>query len=232
MLVRFGYDLFEHEHPWDGEWIDDAFEAAAIDLRSTVAKLLRALDEIDDVDIDVERTPLHIDLAVSYLERMRRDIAVAVPCCFGTDGRRLSDARGDLAAMAAAVTALDVDVARTLTEVCSIDLDFATHDPELFRIIDAAGERSPLPKATARLRATSTTTTRISVGQLDDALVHSCTAFDHVLASLQRAIARRAEDGSDLLQRWSRADWSVVGAATPAATRHLPRIDEPAIAAE
>ena len=22
VLVRFGYDLFEHEHPWDGEWID------------------------------------------------------------------------------------------------------------------------------------------------------------------------------------------------------------------
>ena len=24
VLVRFGYDLPEHEHPWDGEWIDDA----------------------------------------------------------------------------------------------------------------------------------------------------------------------------------------------------------------
>ena len=30
VLLRFGYDLPEHEHPWDGEWIDDEFERITI----------------------------------------------------------------------------------------------------------------------------------------------------------------------------------------------------------
>ena len=222
VLVRFGYDLFEHEHPWDGEWIDDAFETAAIDLRATVAKLLRVLDEIDADDIDVERTPLRIDLALAYLDRIRQGVAVAVPCCFGTDGRALVSARTDPNDMATAVASLDSNVARALDEIVGLDLTVVTHDPDLYRIVDAGGARPPLPKAMARTRDASASTTASAIAELDAVLHRTCRAYDGVLLSLQHAIAHRAEDGPELLERWARTDWAVIGPATKGASDHLP----------
>jgi hypothetical protein len=202
--VRFGYDLFEHEHPWDGEWIDDAFEAAAIDLRATGAKLLRALDALDD---DVERGPLTVDLAVGYVQRLLDDLAVVIPNCFGTDGR--SSPRGDLAALGFPPPGA---------------LDFPTSSPGLYAVVDAAGARPPLPKAMARLRAESQAVTRAAIVSLDSALAVLCPWLDDVLVSLQKEIAARAEDGEDLLERWADPDWSVLGRPTPGALAHLPRI--------
>jgi hypothetical protein len=202
--VRFGYDLFEHEHPWDGEWIDDAFETAAIDLRATGAKLLRALDLVDD---DVERGPLTIDLAVGYLRRLLDDLAIVIPNCFGTDGRSLP--RGDLDALGFPPP---------------VDLDFPTASPDLYAVIDAAGERPVLPKAMARHRSTSHDVTRAAIASLDSALATLCPWLDDVLVSLQKEIASRAEDGDDLLERWADPDWSVLGRASAGAVSHLPRI--------
>jgi hypothetical protein len=220
--VRFGYDLFEHEHPWDGEWIDDAFEAAAIGLRATVAKLLRALEELDPDALDAERTPLALDLAMAYVDRVCRDIAVAVPCCFGTEGRSLAPARGDLVTMAGAVRSLDPASAGALARVAAVDLSFATHAPDLYNVLDSASGRTPLPKATARLREESLAVTTAAIDRLDGALASLAPAFDDLLRALQHAIAARAEDGDDLLERWARTDWAVVAAATPGIARHLP----------
>ncbi len=202
--MRFGYDLFEHEHPWDGEWIDDAFEAAAIDLRATGAKLLRALEQVDD---DVERGPMTIDLAVAYLARILDDLAIVIPNCYGTDGRTLP--RGDLAALGFPPP---------------VALDFPTSSPELFMVLDATGPRPSLPKATARLRAASQEVTRQAITALDAALAALCPWLDEVLDTLQREIAKRAQDGEDVLERWADPDWSVLGRATPAVAGHLPRI--------
>lgn len=204
VLVRFGYDLFEHEHPWDGEWIDDAFENAAIDLRSAGAKLLRALDAISD---DVERGPLTIDLAVGYVHRILDDLAIVIPNCFGTDGRSLP--RGNLAALGFAPP---------------VSLDFPTASPELFMVLDAAGATPALPKAAARLRVESQVITRAAIVALDSALSTLCPWLDDVLGTLQKEIAARAEDGDDLLERWADPDWSVLGRTSPAIRTHLPVI--------
>jgi hypothetical protein len=188
VLVRFGYDLFEHEHPWDGEWIDDAFEASAMSLRSTGAKLVRALQRVAADD------PLSVDLAVFYLRSILDDVAVCIPNCSGVEGRALP--RGDLGALGFAPP----DV-----------LSFPTHSTELFPVIDGAGDRPALPKAVERVRAESAAATTAAVASLEHALVVLCPWFDGLLLELQRRIAARAEDGPDLLDRWSATDWSVIG---------------------
>jgi hypothetical protein len=201
VLVRFGYDLFEHEHPWDGEWIDDAFEAAALDLRATGSKLLRALDRLHD---DPETGPLSVDLAVAYLERMLGDLAVVIPNCHGVEGRSMP--RGDLAALGFAVP---------------VDLSFATHARDLYMVVDASVTPA-LPKAHARLRTQSQAITRVAISELEEALRELCPWFDGVLDAMQHAIAARAEDGDALLERWANPDWSVLGPATPNLERRLP----------
>lgn len=195
---------------------------AAIDLRATVAKLLRALEDLDPERIDVERTPLTLDLALGYLDRIRHDIAVAVPCCFGTEGRSLRDAPRGLGDMAGAVAAIDPSVAHGLARVAAVDLTFVTHEPTLFNVLDGAAGRTPLPKATVRLRAESSAVTAVAMDRFDGVLRQLASAFDALLHDLQRAIAARAEDGDDLLERWARTDWAVVAAATPGVARHLP----------
>jgi hypothetical protein len=202
VLVRFGYDLFEHEHPWDGEWIDDAFETAALDLRATGAKLLRALGHVHD---DVESGPLSIDLCVAYLRRILEDLAVVIPNCYGTEGRALP--RGDLTA---------------LGFTPPVDLVFATSAPNLYSMLDASTTVT-LPKALARARDESRVVTRAAIASLDDALAALCPWFDDVLDTLQREVAKRAEDGEDVLARWQEPDWAVVGPATPILQARLPR---------
>jgi hypothetical protein len=200
VLVRFGYDLFEHEHPWRGEWIDDAFESAALDLRSTGAKLVRALDRVDEDD------PLSIDLVVAYLRRVLDDLAVVIPNCFGVDGRSMP--RGDL---------------RGLGLAPPVTLDFPTHSASLYPVIDAS-EEPALPKATARVVEESRAVTREAIASLDESLAALCPWFDTLLARVQREVASRAEDGDDLLARWAATDWSVIGHAGPGALAHLPSI--------
>jgi len=188
VLVRFGYDLFEHEHPWDGEWIDDAFEASAIRLRSTGAKLVRALQRVRDDD------PLSIDLCVAYLRSILDDVAVCIPNCSGVEGRSLP--RGDLAALGFPPPEV---------------LSFPTHSPELYPVVDGAGATPALPKAVERVRRESAVVTADAVASLEKALGVLCPWFDSLLVTLQQRVAERAEDGPDLLARWSATDWSVIG---------------------
>jgi hypothetical protein len=187
VLVRFGYDLFEHEHPWDGEWIDDAFEAAARSLRSTGAKLVRSLSAVDVDD------PMTVDLAVFYLRSILDDIAVCIPNCSGVEGRALP--RGDLVALG--FPPPDV-------------LGFRTHSDELYAVIDGAGASPALPKAVERIRRASHSVTREAVRELEHALAVLGPWFDRLLAELQARIGARAEDGEHLLERWSAVDWSVI----------------------
>jgi hypothetical protein len=225
VLERFGYDLFEHDHQWDGEWIDDAFEAAAIDLRSTVAKLLRVIDELDPERIDAERTPLLVDLAFAYVHRLLGDVAIAVPCCFGTEGRQLAGARGDIGAMADAVSGLDPAAALALRPPAIIDRSIPTHRADLYAVVDASGLTPALPKSTARLRAESASMTVSAIGALDLVLAALCEWLDGVLTALQRAVAVRAEDGEELLERWAATDWSRLGPASDLVAAHLPALD-------
>ena len=193
VLVRFGYDLFEHEHPWDGEWIDDAFERAARSLRSTGAKLLRALQAVDGGG-----DPMAVDLVVFYVRSMLDDLAVRIPNCSGVEGRDLP--RGDLVALG--FPPPDV-------------LGFPTHSDELYAVIDGGGPSPALPKAIERVRRESAVVTVDAVRSLEHGLAVLCPWFDGVLAELQARVAARAEDGDDLLERWSAVDWSVI-ARSPA----------------
>jgi hypothetical protein len=199
VLVRFGYDLFEHEHPWDGEWIDDAFERSALSLRATGSKLLRSLDRVDADD------PLTVDLPFLYLGRMLADLAVVIPNCFGREGRGLP--RGDLVALGFPPP---------------LSLDVPTHSPELYAVLDAA-ETPALPRATARVVEQSAAVTAAAVDSLDDALRELCSWFDDVLLRCQREVTTRAEDGDALLERWRATDWSLIGRSTPNLATRLPQ---------
>ena len=190
VLVRFGYDLFENEHPWDGEWIDDAFERAARSLRSTGAKLVRALRAVDAGDA------MTVDLVVFYLRSILDDVAVCVPNCSGVEGRGLP--RGDLVALG--FPPPDV-------------LGFPTHSDDLYAVVDGAGTAPALPKAVGRVRQESASVTAEAVRALEQALAVLGPWFDRLLVELQARIAARAEDGDDLLDRWSAVDWSVIGRA-------------------
>jgi hypothetical protein len=203
VLVRFGYDLFEYEHPWSGEWIDDAFEATAKDLRATAAKLLRALDAVDD---HPESGPLSIDLAVTYVHRVLDGLAIVIPNCFGVDGRSLP--RGDLVALGFAPP---IDLSALVTQA-----------DDLYLVVDAA-DRVALPGMHDRVRARSQTITRRAIAALDDGLAVLGPWFDSVLARLQGEIASRAEDGDDLLARWNDPSWTIVGRSTPNLRRRLPQ---------
>lgn len=232
VLVRFGYDLPEHEHPWDGEWIDDAFEAAALDLRSTGSKLLLALEALEEAVVDgahAEHAPLALDAVVGYLDRLCRGVTVAVPCCFGQDGRHLAGARAHgLAGMAEAMAGVDARVAALLRPppalASVLAVGFATHSPDLYLVLDAAGPRPALPRAMDRTRAASAVRTGEALTAIDAALAAACPWLDRLVAALAEVVAARAEDGADLLERWRRPDWSVVRAATPALRRRLPSI--------
>lgn len=149
---------------------------------------MRALQRVSADD------PLSVDLAVSCLRSIPADVAVCVPNCSGVEGRTLP--RGDLCALG--FPAPDV-------------LSFPTHSPELFAVIDGAGDRPALPKAMARVRADSSAVTAAAVASLEHALAALCPWFDALLLELQRRVAARAEDGPDLLERWSATDWSVIG---------------------
>ena len=203
VLVRFGYDLFEYEHPWQGEWLDDAFEVAAKDLRSTGAKLLRALERVSGDD--PETGPLTVDLVVTYVGRVLDGLAVAIPNCFGVEGRSMP--RGSLAALGFEPP---------------VTLSFPTQTDELYLVVDA-GDRTALASAHERVRAQSRAVTREAIARLDAALTVLCPWFDEVLVRLQREIAARADDGDELLTRWADPNWSVIGRATPALTARLPR---------
>lgn len=226
VLVRFGYDLFEHEHHWDGEWIDDAFEAAALRMRATATKLVRVLDGLTPATVDAEITPFRIDLALAYLRLLVDDVAIVVPCCFGTQGRSLEPHRHDLAALAAAVAVLDAELARALELPPGLDLRPPTHSPELFAVLDGPG-RATLPGATARMTDASRVITVASLLALDNALAELCPWFERVLAAVQRVVSERADDGDELLERWHHSDWSVVAADRPGAAIHLPPIEAP-----
>ncbi len=199
VLVRFGYDLFEHEHPWDGEWIDDTFERSALSLRSTGAKLLRSLDRVDVGD------PLTVDLPFLYLRSMLDDLAAVIPNCFGQEGRALP--RGDLDALGFAPP---------------VSLDVPTHSRELYAVLDAA-DTPALPRATARIIEESRSITMAAIDALDDRLRLLSEWFDDVVLRCQKEIATRAEDGDALIERWQATDWSVVGRSTPNLMRRLPQ---------
>src|SRR3954453_7900314 len=98
VLLRFAYDLPEHEHRWEGRWFDDRFEAAALDVRASAAKLLIALVRMDEarrrlstilergsaggdarrfaqLRAVAESGPIEIDLVVGYLRRLTDGLA-------------------------------------------------------------------------------------------------------------------------------------------------------------
>jgi len=110
LLLRFAWDLPEHEHVWPDEWFDDVFEHAARDLRSLAPKLITALsamivpmDALKNAAINNELTrdltadaPLHVDLVLAYLARLLDHVATIIPHCYGQSGQALADGRGNL----------------------------------------------------------------------------------------------------------------------------------------
>lgn len=247
LLLRFGYDLPEHDYLWDGRWFDDRFESAALDVRATTSKLLLALPgmviacdrlaSVGDASAAVirpavEEAPLAVETVVNYLRRLCRDLATVVPCCFGTDGRSMINDRDSLTLLAdsAALHKLDETLADLLHPPPAvrnvIDAGWAAHLPEVYTIGAAGGDRPPLPGAAASALRASALVTLDAAGAVEDALRAACPWLDAVVDHLQSVVAARAEDGPDLLERWHELDWSVMATRAPLGVlaRHLPRI--------
>jgi hypothetical protein len=232
LLLRFGYDLPENEHLWPGEWFDDRFEEAALDMRSTAAKLVLALaemrrageslrvaspderrDAIASLREAVERAPLTVDLVVAYLRRLQDALAGIIPCCFGKEGHVLAGSRGSLAALVATrgLESLDQDLARLLRE--APDLAIRANRPDLYVIGENAAFAAALPRAAARALTAAAAETLAAMERAEQSVATHCRWFDALLARLQAAVAERAEDGPGLLERWSEGDWAVLMAA-------------------
>lgn len=118
LLLRFAYDLPEHEHVWPNDWFDDGFEHAAMALRQLGPKLIAALaamqpplEDLKNATIgvqDAELTrenvtgvPLQVDLVLGYLVRILDCVATVIPHCYGQDGKALAAGRGNLRTLAA-----------------------------------------------------------------------------------------------------------------------------------
>ena len=118
LLLRFAYDLPEHEHVWPDDWFDDGFEHAAIELRQLGPKLIAALaamqpplEDLKNATIGVQdaeltrenvtSVPLLVDLVLGYLARMLDHVATVIPHCYGQAGKALAAGRGNLRTLAA-----------------------------------------------------------------------------------------------------------------------------------
>ena len=240
LLLRFGYDLPEHEHRWEGRWFDDRFEVAAFGLRASAAKLLiaigrmdsavRRLDSATQARAAVEEAPLEMDLVVSYLRAVVDGVAEVMPCCFGSDGRALAVERGSLDALmhSSALRETDEITAGLVvppTPLCRVlARDFATHAPELYTVSGAAGDAPALPRAAASALAASASRTLAAADEVDAALHALCRWLDALLDRLIVVVCERAEDGPELAERWAEPDWSVLATTVPveALRGHLP----------
>jgi hypothetical protein len=244
LLLRFGYDLPENEHMWPGEWFDDTFEAAAMDLRSDAAKLVLAVRATSEAiaglaaaagetpapDVKalrraVETAPLALDLVVAYLARIRVSLAAIIPCCYGVDGQAFGDARGELGRMAGLANGAVGDPALAGLLSHPPRLSLRTNRPDLYVVSGNEGFAAALPKSAARALRTSAAVTLEAASALGTLLADECAWLDRVLAHLQGIVAARAEDGPDLLERWADPAWSVVATLPPdevALGRYLP----------
>jgi hypothetical protein len=244
LLLRFGYDLPENEHMWPGEWFDDTFEAAALDLRSDAAKLVLAIQAMDAavsglaiaagetpapdlkaLRLAVETAPLALDLVLAYLERIRASMAAVIPCCYGVEGQAFGDSRGHLARMAqlAGSAVGDPVLAGLLGEASPLSL--RTNRPDLYVVSGSDGFAAALPRSAARKLRTSAAVTLEAASAVADLLGEECARLDRLLAHLQGVVAARAEDGPGLLERWADPAWSVVATPAPGRTalsRYLP----------
>lgn len=240
LLLRFGYDLPENEHTWDGKWFDDAFEAAAFDLRSTAAKLVIALDDVSLAEVQLRevvgrtlrtppeirsaaeatrRAPLCIDLASGYIERFLGAVAAVIPCCYGIAGKFVLDApamRRDLQALEAqsALHNLDHDIVRIL-HARPGGSGLRSHTNTLYVVTNAVGFADALPGASAREVQSSARTSLAAIEALAARLDALCSWCDELLAHLQGVVASRSEPGPELLERWAVRDWSLLTRATP-----------------
>jgi hypothetical protein len=247
LLLRFGYDLPENEHLWEGEWFDDAYERAALDMRSDAAKLVLALRAMDAAalrlrdaaspesaarDIGalkrlVQETPGALDLVLAYLKCLVDGLAKVIPCCYGEDGKALLGARESIETLADSPALTTLDGALVALLAGRPRLAIRTNQPDLYVIAGSGGFSMALPKAAARALQVSAGVTLSAVAEVDAAVAASFAWFDAMLAHLQAAVAERAEDGPDLLERWAEPDWAVIAtfdAADGQLAAHLPRI--------
>jgi hypothetical protein len=228
LLLRFGYDLPENEYMWPDEWFDDTFEAAALDLRLTAAKLMfairdmhAAVAQLDNGSVPpakdvaalkaaIEHAPLALDLVLGYLRRVQDNVAKVVPCCYGVEGKALAGARGSIATLANAPRLAVLDAGLVPLLRAAPTLDVRTCRPDLYVIGQNDGFRAALPKAAARALRTSGEVTIAAAKEVDGCIATTFAWLDAVLVQLQSVVVARAEDGPGLLERWTEPDWSVL----------------------
>lgn len=234
LLLRFAWDLPEHEHVWPDDWFDDVFEAAALRLRRTAPKLLHALAALqpplealknaalsDELTRElVEQTPLQVDLALQYLADLVDDAAAAAPHCYGAEGRILADSRSGIEALACARLAeLDPALAELIApggELHPAAAAFARgrapipHSRDIYAIVNAPGFADALPKAAARALRKSAAATVAAADHIDANLYPFCQWLDALLEHLIDAVCQRAEEGEDLRARWAEPNWSAL----------------------
>ena len=235
LLLRFAWDLPEHEHVWPDDWFDDVFEHAARDLRSLGPKLIHALaamitplDTLKNAALEAELTreqvesaPLQVDLVLSYLSRLLDHVASVVPHCYGQDGRALAEGRGNLRRLAALplgevdpllarLIAPDGQLPPVVDRFASPHAEVQSHSPDLYAMVNAPGFDTALPKAAARALRESADVSIAAADQIDAGLPALCAWLDTLLAHLIAMVCARAEDGDDLRERWAEPNWTVL----------------------
>ena len=123
------------------------------------------------------------------------------------------------------LTALDPDLASLLAQRPALDV--RTSATDLYVIAASGGFSAALPKAAARSLRESAMVTLEAVDTLGTVIAETFLWFDRVLAHLQRVVCARAEDGLDLLERWSSPDWAIIATleSDDVVLDYLPRVD-------
>lgn len=230
VLVRFSYELVEHDHRWPGQWLDDVFAAAARELRdvghrldTAVGRFEQAADRlgapswanVDDAVAAVAAAAGAYDHATGYLARALDASAAILPGAFGDDGRQLARRRRsiiDLGQDHEPLCRLDpalpaiVAEARTIREVVHTPVTAPEFEPAVAALRNGA-------RLTGRVLAAaheSVPEVRAARAHLDRLATATYAVLDRALACSIEAVAARAEDGPELAERWHDRDWTVV----------------------
>lgn len=230
VLVRFSYELFEHDHRWPGQWLDDTFAAGARELRDVghrldvaIGEFERSVDRLDatrwaSVDEAVEAVSgaasAH-DLLTAYLARALDATAAVLPGAFGEDGRLLADRRRSIADLAGdpdALHGLDPALATVADQALAVrdglgrPVTAPEFEPALATLCLGAGLTGRVMTAARE----SVPVARAARTQLRAAASSTYSVLDRALAICIRAVETRADDGPDLAQRWRERDWTVI----------------------
>ncbi len=226
--------------------VDDAFTDAAVRLRQLGTKIVLALQSMqmpmedlknrtvgaieEKLTVElVERTPIQVDLAASYLAEMLDHVSTVIPACYGDAGSALHEGRGNLRRFIRGPLA---DTDNRMAEIVAPDgrlpewaetlasptigaqPDFSAlplaNDPNVYLITNHPNfDRAPEDQRMEALKA-SAKQTIAAAEALDASLLGMFHWLETLLAHLIDVVCEWAPEGAQMRQRWQSDDWTVI----------------------